>query len=96
MAALGEGAELAAVGADVGVVDVAVDDEGHHVADARGPQPVGGGRERPVLRGGLGLGDAVGRLRRPRSDGAHDAGDIARVVIGEACDCQSPVAAHEG
>ena len=33
--ALGEGAELAAVGADVGVVDVAVDDVGDGVADAR-------------------------------------------------------------
>ena len=39
--ALGEGAELAAVGADVGVVDVAIDDVGHGVADALGAQCVG-------------------------------------------------------
>ena len=39
--ALGEGAELAAVGADVGVVDVAVDDVGDGVADALRAQPVG-------------------------------------------------------
>ena len=39
--ALGEGAELAAVGADVGVVDVAVDDVGDRVADAPGAQLIG-------------------------------------------------------
>ena len=38
--ALGEGAELASVGADVGVVDVAVDDVGDRVADAPGAQLV--------------------------------------------------------
>jgi hypothetical protein len=46
--ALGEGAELAAVGADVGVVDVAVDDVADRVADALGAQLIGGpadGRE---------------------------------------------------
>ena len=40
--ALGEGAELAAEVADVGVVDVAVDDVGHDVAARLAPQRVGG------------------------------------------------------
>ena len=41
MASLGEGAELAAVGADVGVIDVAVDDVGDGIAAARPAQRVG-------------------------------------------------------
>ena len=40
--ALGEGAELAAVGAHVGIVDVAVDDIAHERSDALGAHAVGG------------------------------------------------------
>ena len=48
--ALGEGAELAAIVADVGVVDVAVDDVTNHVAADRLAQFVGGGERRAGSR----------------------------------------------
>ena len=40
--ALGEGAEAASVEADIGVIDVAVDDIAHRVAAGFGAPPVGG------------------------------------------------------
>ena len=60
-AALREGAELAPEVADVGVVDVAVDDVAHDVAADRAAQRVGGLRDVPV----------VGVARREQ---AHDVG----------------------
>ena len=69
--ALGEGAELAAVGADVGVVDVAVDDVGDGVADALGAQLVG----RP----------ADGREVRPaRVEQRHDVRLVQADAVGDA------------
>ena len=71
--ALGEGAELAAIGADIGVVDVAGDDVADRVAVDRAAQRVGGvahrgeiavagGEERDDLR----LAQALARRRRGR------------------------------
>ena len=76
-AAFREGAELAAEIADVGVVDVAVDDVAHDVAADRAAQRVGGLRDVPV----------VGVARREQ---AHDVGVVepfARCgTLDDACD----------
>src|SRR5262249_23037823 len=68
--ALGEGAELAAEIADVGVVDVAGDDVGHGVAIDLTAQPVGGGADHVELVAArleqpdyLGFAEGVARAR---------------------------------
>src|SRR6185295_87209 len=72
VAALGEGAEPAAVGADVGVVDVAVDDVGHGLPAARGPERVGGAAHRGEV--------APARLEQPRDLGFAEAFALRRAV----------------
>ena len=71
--ALGEGAELALEVADVGVVDVAVDDVGDAIAVAFLPQPIGG------------LHDGI-EVVAPGADQAHDLGfrQVRRVFAVEA------------
>ena len=66
--ALGEGAEPAAVVADVGVVDVAVDDVAHGVAADARAQRVGGGAHGVELRAPRA---GTARRSRPRAAGAR-------------------------
>ena len=88
--ALGEGAELAAVVADVGVVDVAVDDVAHDVAADRLAQRIGRGDDMLVVgiaRGeqahDLGLVRAA-RRRPPSTTASPTAGSTVR-SIGARC-----------
>ena len=83
-AALREGAELAAEVADVGVVDVAVDDVAHDVAADRAAQRVGRARDvRDSRRRGprTGARSRVGSRRSPDVRALDDRGESRRSTL---------------